>query len=101
MTAGTWKDEDLSKPGRKAMPEKKPEELKAKLRALVENARGKVVTISYDNNNRPTALLADIPAGKYKQFCANLNEIGRFVSPPPTAGMDRNMIRVLVRFKTD
>jgi hypothetical protein len=82
-------------------PEKKPKELKVKLHTLVESVQGKVVTISYDDNNRPTVLLADIPADNYKLFCGKLNQIGRFVSPPPTADMDGNIIRVFVRFTTN
>ncbi len=81
-----------------AHPEKKPEELQVNLHTLVESVQGKVVTISYDNNNRPAALLADIPADNYALFCGKLNEIGRFLSPPPTADMDGNIIRILVRF---
>ncbi len=104
---GAFKNEELRKPGKKeittakivaAHPEKTPEELKEKLHTLVESVKGKVVTISYDNNNRPAALLADIPVDNYKLFCGKLNEIGRFVSPPPTDDMDGNTIRVLVKF---
>jgi hypothetical protein len=103
----TFKNEELRKPGKEeiatakiiaAHPEKKPKEPQVKLHTLVESVQGKVVKISYDNNNRPTALLADIPADNYTLFCGKLNEIGRFVSPPPTADLDGNRIRVLVRF---